>query len=34
MSVVSPVELAKLVWKGIELLEIVIEIFEGELDNL
>jgi hypothetical protein len=30
----SPVALAKLVWKGKELLEIVRELFEGELDNL
>jgi hypothetical protein len=30
----SPVALEKLVWKGKELLEIVRELFEGELDNL
>jgi hypothetical protein len=30
----SPVALAKFVWKGKELLEIVRELFEGELGNL
>jgi hypothetical protein len=30
----SSVALAKLVWKGKELLEIVRELFEGELNNL
>jgi hypothetical protein len=30
----SMVALAKLVWKGEELLEIIRELFEGELDNL